>query len=104
MQLLKGHRYRVTLEHLAAAHEGQPIYLTPLIFETVNHDDLFNVVDKVCAQIDLDRDEATSLAIGLKLLSEVALRCAKDPFYRDLFDALSIFINKIKTAQQNKNN
>ncbi|MBW8309984.1 MAG: DUF3861 domain-containing protein [Candidatus Paracaedibacteraceae bacterium] len=101
MQSLKGH-HRVTLDHLEPARPDQPVHPDPLIFETVNHDDLFNVVEKVRTTIALDKDEAASLAVGLKLLSEVVLRHRTDPFYVDLFNTLSTFIDQIKTAQQNK--
>lgn len=97
---MKGHRYRVTLEHLQAAREGQPLQPNPLTFETVNHDELFGIVEKVSQKVALDADEVTSLAIGLKLLSEVILRHKNEAPFTDMWPSMVDVISRIKSAEK----
>lgn len=69
---MKGHLYRLTLEHLQDA-KGNPMQKPPLQFEVRNHDDLHAIVEKVQAKGLFDNDEAAACAIGLKLFREVML-------------------------------
>lgn len=96
---MKGHRYRVTLEHVAAAREGQELHAGPLVFEAINHDDLFAVVQKVKERGILPENEATNLAIGLKLLGEVVIHHRNEAFYEDIYASLAAFIGKLKSAE-----
>lgn len=97
---MKGHRYRVTLEHIAPAREGQPLQAAPLSFETVNHDELFDIVEKVGQKVDLDADEAASLAIGLKLLGEVILRHRNEAPFAEMWPSMIDLITRVKTAEK----
>ena len=95
----RGHRYRITVEHLAAPREGMPLH-EPLVFEEGNHDDLFRIVG---LQRDSGRfasdDEAAAFAIGLKLLSEAVLRNRDDPLLQSLKPAIGEFIGRLKAAR-----
>jgi hypothetical protein len=70
---MKGHLYRVTLEHLEDA-KGNPVAKAPLQFEVKNHDDLFDIVERVKAKQLFDDNEATACGLGLKLFREVMLQ------------------------------
>lgn len=94
---MKSHRYRVTLEHLATP-DSTPVCETPLVFETSNHDDLFSIVERVRARADIPADDVESLAVGLKLLSEVTLKNRKAPLFAPLKEALGTFIGQLKNS------
>lgn len=92
---MKGHRYRITLEHLATP-DGAPVSRAPLVFETTNHDDLFAIVERMRARADIPADDVESVAVGLKLLSEVTLKHRKAPLFAPLKEALGAFIGQLK--------
>lgn len=94
---MKSHRYRITVEHLATP-KGAPVDSQPLVFETTNHDDLFVIVERIRSRADIPADDAESLAIGLKLLSEIALKHRKAPLFASLYEALGAFIGKLKSG------
>jgi hypothetical protein len=93
---MKEHRYRITLEHLATASEGQEQH-APLVFEAGNHDDIFAIVGKVRGNGQFDADASAQLALGLKLFSEVMLKNRKHPLFEEIQPALREFIGKLKS-------
>jgi Domain of Unknown Function with PDB structure (DUF3861) len=93
--MMKGHRYRITVEHLATP-SGEPLTKPPLVFETTNHDDLFVIVERMRMRADIPAQDVEPLAIGLKLLSEVVLKHRKSPLFVTLHEALGAFIGKLK--------
>lgn len=93
---MKAHRYRITVEHVAAP-QGEP-FDSPLVFETTNHDDLFVIVERMRANPVVPEQDAESLAIGLKLLSEIVLKHRKAPLFAPLYAALGAFIGKLKSG------
>ncbi len=94
---MKGHRYRVTLEHVELAREGQALQPEPMVFDTVNHDELFAIVEKIRARVALSDDETKSFAIGLKLLGEVILRHRSAPPFSELWPTMLDLITRIKS-------
>ena len=94
---MRQHSYRITLEHLSTAKGEAPTH-EPIQFETGNHDDLFNIIEKIRAKALFDADTSASLALGLKLLSEVMLENKNHPLFSELKEPLVAFIGKIKTA------
>ena len=91
----KGHRYRVTVEHLATPH-GDGDTHPPLSFEAVNHDEILGIADRSAAGGQYDRDESVALAIGLKLFGEVMLMHRDDPLFAELQPAFRAFISRFK--------
>ena len=91
----KGHRYRITVEHLATPREDGTIR-PPLSFEAVNHDDVLGIAERVTAGFRYARDESAALAVGLKLFTEVMLAHRDDPLFADLQPALRDFIGRLK--------
>lgn len=95
---MKQHRYRITLEHLATA-KGEPGTHQPLVFEARNHDDLFEIIARMRTRALLpEPDQTASLALGLKLLAEVALENRDDPFFGELRGPLREFILRLKKS------
>ncbi len=91
----RGHRYRVTIEHVGTPRDGLPIQ-PALRFETVNHDEIIAIVERIRASGQYAEDEAASLGIGLKLFSEVMLQRRDDPLFAALQPALRAFIGGLK--------
>lgn len=92
---MRGHRYRVTVEHLGTPRAGmdrQP----ELVFETVNHDEIIAIVQRMRASGHYSEDEAASLGLGLKLFSEVMLKHRDDPLFAALRPAVRSFIGALK--------
>jgi hypothetical protein len=92
---MRGHRYRVTIEHVGTPRDGierQP----PLVFETVNHDEIIGIVARIRASGHYSEDEAASLGIGLKLFAEVMLKRKDDPLFKALRPAIGSFIGGLK--------
>lgn len=97
---MKQHKYRITLEHLATA-KGDPGTHAPLVFEARNHDDLFEIIERMRGRALLpESDQVASLALGLKLLAEVTLENREDPFFGELRGPLRDFIQKLKKTGQ----
>jgi hypothetical protein len=96
---MKAHRYRVTVEHLATP-KGERTHEAPLVFETTNHDDLFAIVAKMKTRTDIAPEDATPLAIGLKMFGEIALAHRKEPLFADITQAVGTFIERLKGSHK----
>lgn len=92
---MKGHRYRLTLEYLADAR-GNAQLRPPLEVEFSNHDDLYDIVERIKAKGLFDPGEATTFAIGLKMFREVMLRHRGSEVFRELDPHMSAFMKALK--------
>lgn len=92
---MKGHLYRLTLEHLEDA-KGNPQDRPPLQVDVRNHDDLHAIVEKVQAKGLFDADTATAFAIGLKLFREVMLQHRDLEMFQALDPQFSEFMKAFK--------
>jgi len=92
---MKGHLYRITLEHLEDA-KGNQVAKPPLVFEAKNHDDLYAIVDKVKGKGLFEPDDAEAFAIGLKLFREVMLKYRGSEVFRELDPHFSDFMKAFK--------
>jgi len=92
---MKGHRYRVTIEHLGTPKGDGPLH-EPLTFEAVNHDEILAIVERIRASAQYEQDEAAALGIGLKLFSEVMLKRRDDPLFAAVQPAIRAFIGGLK--------
>lgn len=90
------HRFRISVEKI-----GDPVGQTgtspPLAFEVQNHDDILAIVDRVRAGTAFTADEASALALGVKLLGGVVLAHRHDPLFADLQPPLRGFIGNLKS-------
>ncbi|WP_341705742.1 DUF3861 domain-containing protein [Ferrovibrio sp.] len=91
----RGHRYRVTVEHLATP-QGDGETSPPLSFEAVNHDDVLGIARRITAGGAYAPDESAALAVGLKLFTEVMLAHRDDPLFGELQPAMRQFIGRLK--------
>jgi hypothetical protein len=90
------HRYRITVEHIATPHAGEPLH-PPLVFEAGNHDEILGIVARNQARGPFDRETTAALMVGWRLFGEVVLLNRKHPLFVDIREALSAFREKWMT-------
>lgn len=95
---MKQHSYRITVEHILDAKGVPSTYDAPLQFNIGNHDDIFEIVERLRRRTDFDPNTSTALAIGLKLFSEVMLENRGNPLFEDLTPHISSFMKKLKST------
>jgi hypothetical protein len=95
---MKQHSYRITIEHLLDANGAPSQYDAPLQFNVGNHDDIFEIVERLRRRSDFDENASTALAVGLKLFSEVMLENRNSPLFEDLMPHFSSFMKKLKST------
>ena len=94
----KGNRYKLTLEQIEILKEEKKADHN-LQLEVVNHDELFEVIEKIQSKnLFNSEEEATEFALGLKLLTEVMLRNKKHPLFEDLRPHIVDFMKKLKSS------
>ncbi|MGX2949909.1 DUF3861 domain-containing protein [Ursidibacter sp. B-7004-1] len=69
---MKQHQYRIRVEYLADA-KGNVVECEPLVFNAPNHDDIFQIIDKISQREDFTPEMAQRFIVGLKLMGEVML-------------------------------
>ncbi|SNC61081.1 protein of unknown function [Hymenobacter gelipurpurascens] len=89
------HRYRITLEHVAASMPEQPLH-EPLSLDFTNHDDVSAIVQRVQNAQFLPHEQAAELALGAKLLGNVLLANRDNPLFAELGQAFADFVKKLK--------
>lgn len=94
---MKQHRYRLTLEHIAAIKAETPLH-EPLQFEAVNHDDLFAIIERLREARLFPGDESTAFAVGLKLFTETMLMHRDHPLFSELQGPIGDFMKKLKAG------
>jgi len=94
----KGNHYKLSLEQLSALKEEKRVDNT-LELEFSNHDELFEIVEKVKSKkLFNSEEESTEFALGLKLFTEVMLRNKKHPLFEDLRPHIVDFMKKLKSS------
>jgi hypothetical protein len=67
-----------------------------LSFEAANHDDIFEIVDRMRSRLPFDEETIASLGVGLKLFSGVTLAQRHDPMFAMIGPALKEFSRNLK--------
>ncbi len=93
---MKQHRYRLTVDHLAMPDGSAPTPPRSLQFEAGNHDDILAIVERMRSRGDLPEADATALAVGLKLFSEVMLQNRGLPLFTDFAPHFKAFMQQLK--------
>jgi hypothetical protein len=96
---MSAHQYRITVEYLGGKHAGPELH-RPVVFEVGNHDDIINIIEAAQAAELFDRDTSASLALGMKLFTEVMLKHKKDPLFAPMLSAYRDFIGPLKQRMQ----
>jgi Domain of Unknown Function with PDB structure (DUF3861) len=90
------HQYKITVEALETQQT--------LTFETENHDDLFKIFERVEKSATFDRNDSLSLALGLKLFSEMLLTHKSFPPFEVLRPYFPEFMKSFKAEMAKENN
>ena len=94
----KGNHYKLSLEQLSVLKEEKRDDNT-LELEFSNHDELFEIVEKVKSKkLFNSEEESTEFALGLKLFTEVMLHNKKHPLFEDLRPHIVDFMKKLKSS------
>jgi hypothetical protein len=93
---MNSYRYRITVEMLNGA-KGEPVERRALSFEVTNHDDLLQIASRMRKGLPYAAETAASLAIGLKLFSEVTLVHREDALFARIRPAIGEFIRELKS-------
>lgn len=95
------HTYRLSLTHLSD-QRGNPVAKEVCEFEFQNHDDLAAIIERARANETVPADEVLEFCIGLKLLTEVAMRHRNEPAFAEFFPHLGAFIRSVKVPKSNE--
>ena len=85
---MKQHQYHVTVQHLKDAKGQASTYTERLEFYTGNHDDIFQIVERL--------KTTKSFAVGLKLFSEVMLEHKDHPLFEEFLPQFGQFMKNLK--------
>ncbi len=97
MNPLKSHRYRVRIEESAGSTSTPGVTGTAITFEVENHDDILAVMERVRTGTAFAPDDASALALGMKLFSATMLKHRRDPIFADIQPAMRAFIGNFKS-------
>ncbi|WAU78032.1 DUF3861 domain-containing protein [Acinetobacter sp. TR3] len=93
---MKQHQYHVTAEHLKDAKGQVSTYTEKLEFYTGNHDDIFEIVERLKKAELFDDQTTKSFAVGLKLFSEVMLENKDHPLFEEFLPQFGQFMKNLK--------
>ncbi|MDO3656387.1 DUF3861 domain-containing protein [Acinetobacter genomosp. 15BJ] len=93
---MKQHQYHVTVQHLKDAKGHVSTYSERLEFYTGNHDDLFEIVERLKKADFFDDQTTKSFAVGLKLFSEVMLENKDHPLFATFLPQFGQFMKNLK--------
>lgn len=94
---MNGHVYRYTIEYVEDP-KGDPQEVSPLIFESRNHDNLFKVVELMKGKIDLEEGDDTQFTVGLKLLGEIMFKNKENELFSQFKPHFRDFMKELKKS------
>lgn len=93
---MKQHQYFVSVQHLKDAKGNVSTYAQKLEFYTGNHDDIFQIVEKLESAKFFDEQTTKSFAVGLKLFSEVMLQHRDHALFQEFMPQFGQFMKNLK--------
>ncbi|MDV7139017.1 DUF3861 domain-containing protein [Maribacter sp. TH_r10] len=87
-------KYKITVEELTK--EGN-FGEEKLEFETISHDNLFEIVKKLKEHPEFSNTDVASLGIGLKLFTGVILKEKELPLFKNLLPHFKEFMKGLKS-------
>jgi len=89
-------KYHLTLRQLQLAN-GKCEPHKQIELEMDNHDELFQIIDKLKAKDPFgDIEQVAQFAIGLKMFSGVMIKHRHHPLFKDLSTSYRLFMMKLK--------
>jgi hypothetical protein len=99
---MKQHEYQITVQHVKDANGQASTYAEALQFQAFNHDDIFEVLQRVKDANLLDEESAKAFAVGLKLFGEVLLENKDVPMFKAFFPDFLQFMKALKQQVKNQ--
>ncbi|MCS4298858.1 MULTISPECIES: DUF3861 domain-containing protein [Acinetobacter] len=93
---MKQHQYYVTVQHLADAQGHPSTYNENIEFNVGNHDDIFQIVERLKAAEFFDEETTKAFAVGLKLFLEVMITHRDHALFQDFEPAVKQFMKNLK--------
>ena len=87
-------KYKISVEEITK--EGG-LDNQKLEFETVSHDNLFEIVEKLKCHPQFSESDVASLGVGLKLFTGVMLKEKEKPLFKNLLPHFKEFMKGIKS-------
>ncbi|KFZ37916.1 hypothetical protein HR45_08745 [Shewanella mangrovi] len=88
------HQYRISVEKLDDAQQTTH----SLSFNTINHDDIFKILERVDGKFGFSDEQTKSFIVGLKLFGEVMMQERKHPLFEELGPQFKQFMKKLKSS------
>lgn len=95
----KGNTYRITVEEITN-DESQPA--KTLQFEAQDRENMFHVVEALKKGSGLEPQEATRVAVALRLLGPVMMQNRKHPLFADFMPHFKDFMINLKKTMKEK--
>ena len=95
---MKGYLYTIQVDKIEDP-QGNLLMEPPLSFSVRNHDDLFNIVARMKGRKTFSEDEATALAIGVKLFGEVMLNHRDNALVTPIREGFAAFMQGLKQGK-----
>ncbi|SCW63691.1 protein of unknown function [Rhizobium mongolense subsp. loessense] len=67
-------------------------------FDIVSHDDIIDIADIIRTKAIVPDDEASVLAVGMKLLGQVVLKHRKESAFADFWPHFESFLRRFKRS------
>ncbi|MBJ9954688.1 MULTISPECIES: DUF3861 domain-containing protein [Acinetobacter] len=93
---MKQHQYHVTVQHLADAKGQASNYSENIEFNVGNHDDIFEIVERLKKAEFFDEETTKAFAVGLKLFLEVMITHRDHILFKDFEPAVRQFMKNLK--------
>lgn len=95
-KIKKHNCYRVTIEEITSEQETAQV----LRFETQDREDLFNVVDTLKQNSELEPETATKLGVSLRLLGPILMQHRKHELFIDFMPHFKTFMHNLKSKMK----
>ncbi|MEZ9783279.1 DUF3861 domain-containing protein [Vibrio breoganii] len=86
------HNYRITIEEVMQEESKT------LQFEFQDREDMFKVVEMINKGSELPKEEATRVALALRLLGPVMMQNRKHPLFADFMPHFKNFMQNLKST------
>jgi hypothetical protein len=92
----KTNKYHLTLQLEQYANgEKEPQKQLELNFD--NHDEIFEIIERIQSKNLFPKEQATEFALGLKMFSEVMIKNRQHPLFEELTPAFGSFMKRLKS-------
>ena len=91
-KIRQDHNYRITIEEIAQEESRT------LQFEFQDREDMFKVVEMLNKGSELPKQDATKVAVALRLLGPVMMQNRKHPLFADFMPHFKTFMQNLKST------